>query len=296
MSDQRYDRNILLFGAEGQARLRATRVAVVGVGGLGSPIVQHLALLGVGEILLIDPEELDDTNRNRFVGAKAADPVPGSPKVSLAARLVVEINPEVAVTPVPYGLVSPQSFNALKAADWVIGGFDHDGPRFILNEICAAYAKPYIDLASDVPEAGVYGGHVCVAYDGQGCLSCLDLLDMAAVERYLASPQERAAKDAIYGIARAALAEKKGPSVSPINGVVAALGATEFMVAVTGMRRPRLFLNYYGHFGKASDASATARKPYCHFCQEIRGKADEAELDRYLRITHLRQNRAGTTI
>jgi molybdopterin/thiamine biosynthesis adenylyltransferase len=285
---QRYDRNILLFGAQGQARLSATRVAVVGVGGLGSPLVQHLALLGVAAIALVEPEELDDTNRNRFIGARADDPVPGSLKVTLAHRLIAETNPDVAVTPIPHGLVSPEAFAAVKAADWVFGCFDHDGPRYVLNELCAAYAKPYIDLASDVPEPGVYGGRVCVSQQGTGCLACLDLLDLTAVNRWLASPADRHAQDAIYGINREALAEKKGPSVSPINGVVASLGATEFMVAVTGMRPPRRLLNYYGHIGKVTDASGTARAPYCAFCHGIHGQPAAADVDRYLRMPHLR--------
>lgn len=284
----RYDRSILLFGAEGQARLSATRVAVVGVGGLGSPVVQHLALLGVAAISLVEPEELDDTNRNRFIGAEATDPVPGTLKVMLAHRLITKINPDVAVTLIPQSLVSPEAFAAIKAADWVFGCFDHDGPRYVLNELCAAYAKPYIDLASDVPEPGVYGGRVCVSQKGDGCLACLDLLDLVAVNRWLASPADRHAQDAIYGINRGALAEKKGPSVSPINGVVASLGVTEFMTAATGMRAPRRLLNYYGHLGKVADASGTTRAPYCAFCHGIHGQPASADVERYLRMPHLR--------
>jgi len=83
MSDfsARYDRNMRLFGEAGQRKIRGSNVTVIGVGGLGSPLVQHLALLGVGGITPIDDEELDETNRNRFVGARHDDPVPGSSKV-----------------------------------------------------------------------------------------------------------------------------------------------------------------------------------------------------------------------
>jgi molybdopterin/thiamine biosynthesis adenylyltransferase len=285
----RYHRNILLFGAAGQEKLRGTRIVVAGVGGLGSPVVQHLALLGVGGIVLIEPEELDPTNRNRFIGARASDPVPGSKKTALAHRLIWEINPDVVVTTIPHGLVSPLAFTAIKEADWVFGCFDHDGPRYILNELCAAYARPYIDLASDVPEPGIYGGHVCVAHNGQGCLSCLDLLAMNEVEQFLASADDRAARAAIYGIAKEALAEKKGPSVSPLNGVIASLGVMEFMVAVTGMRPPRVLLNYYGHLGKTTDSNKPERKPDCQFCTVIRGQPDAADIERYLRMPHLRQ-------
>src|SRR4051812_46946121 len=66
----RFDRQIALFGEEGQAKVAAATVAVVGVGGLGSHLVQQLALLGVRQFALIDCEELADTNRNRYVTAR----------------------------------------------------------------------------------------------------------------------------------------------------------------------------------------------------------------------------------
>jgi molybdopterin/thiamine biosynthesis adenylyltransferase len=285
----RYDRNIRLFGEEGQRRLRATKATVIGVGGLGSPLVQHLALLGVGSMTLIDDEELDETNRNRFVGAWYDDPVPGSAKVLIAARLVREIDPLISVTPLKVGLVSEAAFAAVREGDWVFGGFDEDGPRAILNELCAAYAKPYVDLASDVPEAGVYGGRVCVAWDGGGCLHCLDALDERDVEAYLSTDAEEAGRAAIYGVPVAAL-RQAGPSVSPINSVVAALAATEFMVAVTGMREPQRLISYYGHVPKLTTRKP---KPDCYYCTGIRGKPEEADAERFLRLAHLRERRKG---
>ena len=60
---ERYDRNIRFFGKDGQRKSQQTRVALIGVGGLGSPVAQHLALLGVGSVTLVDDEELDETRR-----------------------------------------------------------------------------------------------------------------------------------------------------------------------------------------------------------------------------------------
>ena len=62
----RYHRNTLLFGAEGQRKLRNISTVVIGTGGLGSALIQHLALLGVGQVTSVDYDELDETNRNRF--------------------------------------------------------------------------------------------------------------------------------------------------------------------------------------------------------------------------------------
>ena len=281
----RYDRNIRLFGEDGQRKLRATKVVIAGVGGLGSSLAQHMALLGAGQVALVDDEELDETNRNRFIGARHADPVPGGPKVVLAARHICEINPDVTVIPIQFNLVTPEAFAAIREADWVIGCFDDDGPRFILNELCAAYAKPYIDLASGVPEDGAYGGRVCVAIDGQGCLHCLDQLDLKDVRGYLATEEQRTREAAIYGVPVAALG-RTGPSVSPINGVVASLAATEFMVAVTGMRAPTRLLEYRGQISKVV-VNTDLPRPDCYYCKGLRGTGAAADVERYLKMPHL---------
>ena len=98
---ERYDRNVLFFGRAGQLKLAAATVAVVGVGGIGTHVVQQLSLLGVGNIVLIDSEELDKTNLNRYVGVRRSDPIPGTLKVAVGDRLVQETNPEVDAIAIP---------------------------------------------------------------------------------------------------------------------------------------------------------------------------------------------------
>src|SRR2546422_7013576 len=102
----RFERQERLFGKEGQAKLTAARVAVVGVGGLGTHVVQQLALLGVGELALIDSEELATTDRNRYVGARHDDPIPGTPKVVIGERTAMGIDPAIKVVKIPASLVS----------------------------------------------------------------------------------------------------------------------------------------------------------------------------------------------
>jgi len=285
---ERYARNAGLFGYNGQKKLSDTKSVVVGVGGLGSPLAQQLALLGVGHVGLIDPEELDESNRNRFVGAQEKDAVPGSPKVALVERMIRQINSNVTVSAIPKGLESEESFAEIKSADWVFGCFDEDGPRFILNELCAAYAIPYIDLASEASEDGTFGGRICVATDGDGCLFCLAELDMNDVRAYLTGDEERRAIDAIYGVPRKVLAES-GPSVAPLNTLIAAHTVLEFMVAVTGMRQPTQFIRYYGH-RPITTTSADEPKSNCYYCKDIRGMCSDADVERYLRMPHLRRN------
>ena len=146
---ERFDRQMRFFGKEGQERLTATRVAVVGVGGLGTHVVQQLASLGIGGFDLIDSEELAITDRNRYVGVRHDDPIPGTRKVDIGERIIKEIYPRIPVDKIHDSLVSEQAFEAVICADYVFGCLDCEGARLILNELCASYSRPYFDLASD---------------------------------------------------------------------------------------------------------------------------------------------------
>ncbi len=283
MSDDRFDRNERLFGKEGQARIRAATVAVVGIGGLGTHVVQQLALLGVGGLALIDSEELDITNKNRYVGVRHDDPVPGSRKVDLGERLALAIDPTIRVRKVFDTVVTEAGFAAVRDAGYVFGCVDREGVRLILNELCAAYARPYLDLASEVrpEEKPVYGGRMCACVGGEGCLSCLGILDVAEAQRDLAGPSAQRDRDAIYGVQADALGGA-GPSVVSINGVVASLAVTEFMAAVTGLRAPCRLLTYHGHTGKVT-LGTDQPAPDCYYCKGLRGAGEKADVERYLR-------------
>jgi hypothetical protein len=281
MEFERFNRQLLLFGKEGQAKLRGTHVAVVGVGGLGTHVVQQLALLGVGGLTLIDGEELDHTNKNRYVGVWHDDPAQGAQKVDLGERLVKAIDPSIAVNKVDKTFISPQGFASIIESTAVFGCLDKDGPRFVLNELCTAYERPYFDLASDiVPGTSLsYGGRIAITVDDGGCLVCQDCLDMAEVQDQ--SPETREERARIYGVDVAVLG-RAGPSVVSINGVVASLGVTEFMAFVTGLRPPKRHLTYHGHLGKVT-LLTDPPKPDCYYCKEVRGMHDRADVQRYYR-------------
>jgi molybdopterin-synthase adenylyltransferase len=278
----RFERQMRLFGAEGQAKLAGAKVAVVGVGGLGTHVVQQLALLGVRKLSLVDAQEVDGTNLNRYVGVRYDDPIPGTLKVDVGERIAREVEPSTEVEKVDDSLVSERGYRAVMNADYVFGCLDSEGVRLVLNELCAAYAKPYFDLASDVVpgERPEYGGRVCVAWDGIGCLACLGLLDMEEARAELSGPEARKDVAKIYGVDRQFLGVT-GPSVVSINGVVASLGVTEFMAGVSGLRRPFRLLNYYGHLGRMTmnrDEPATD----CYYCKGLRGTGERADVHRYI--------------
>lgn len=280
---ERYDRNIQFFGEKGQKIISETRVAIAGVGGLGTHVAQQLAYLGVGSIALIDKEDFDETNSNRYVGSVYDDISSLPAKVDIAERYIKDINPDMKVIKINKTVVSKEAFSEIIKSDYVIGCFDREGVRFILNELCAAYEKTYFDIASDIQQEKhmLYGGRLCCAWDGSACLHCMDVLDMEEVQDDLGGPQNHAVREAIYGIEKKYL-NKSGPSVVSINGVIASLAVTEFVVAVTGIRKPILLASYRGQESKVV-VSVDKPKVDCYYCKSIRGKQQEADVERYIR-------------
>ncbi len=283
MNNERLNRNEMFFGRDGQDRIRRTTCAVVGVGGLGTQVVQQLSLLGVGGLNLIDSEEIDTTNRNRYVGLRHDDPVPGFRKVDLGERLAHSIDPTIPVQKVFDSFVSEAGFFAIRSADWVFGCLDCEGARLILTELCSAYGRPYTDVASDInpqPTPPAYGGRVCVSQCGNGCLVCLNVLDMDEAARDLEGEAERRNREAIYGVPRAAVG-RSGPSVVSINGMMASIAVTEFMAVVTGLRQPKAISTYYGHSGKVT-VSVDAPRKNCWYCS-LWDQGAKVDVERYIR-------------
>lgn len=263
--DARYARHIALFGDEGQERIAATPVAIVGLGGLGSHVAQQLAYLGVVDFVLVDADTVSTSNLNRLVGAGPADV--NAPKVDIAARTIRSIQPEANVNVVAAQFAADAPALEVARAEVLFGCVDNDAARLELVRHASVNALPYIDLASDVAAGGEFGGRVVFAKNGERCLSCLGELDQHALARAQMTPEQRAADDTIYGIARDAL-DSGGPSVVSVNGVVAALAVTEFMAWKTRVRPAIGYLNYRGDRGGVA-SRADPEREHCHYCMTL---------------------------
>lgn len=262
---ERYSRNEALFGTAGQERIAATKVAIVGLGGLGSHVAQQLAHLGVLDYALIDFDTVSESNLNRLIGATEADVRDETLKTTVAERLVHSIQPSAAIEPINAPVVAAEE--AIKRADVVFGCVDRDIHRLEITRIAATYAKPYIDSATDVINEDaelVYGGRVIYS-DGTRCPVCLpEVLDQEQIRLDRLSPEHLEAHRRIYGIDRDLL-KGTGPAVVSINGVVASLAVTEFMVAVTGLREPATQLIYRAERGIVR-RSTDQPSPDCYYC------------------------------
>src|SRR6266849_9991103 len=104
---------------------------------------------------------------------------------------------------------------------------------------------------------------------------------MSEAQRELGGPEARKLREAIYGVEKDDLG-RVGPSVVSINGVVASLAVTEFVVDVTGIREPKRLITYRGNMGRVM-ISDDMPKPDCFYCKGLWGQEDHADTRRYIR-------------
>jgi molybdopterin-synthase adenylyltransferase len=162
----RYARHIVLkeIGGTGQVRLKAAKVLVVGLGGIGSPASLYLAGAGIGTLGLLDDDDIDLSNLQRQVLYSTLDI--GTPKVEQAARRLGALNPNLLLNPHRLRLTEGNAKEILKDYDIVIDGCDNFETRFLVNRVCMAAGKTLISAA-----LGRWSGQVAV-FEGKPCYQC----------------------------------------------------------------------------------------------------------------------------
>ena len=143
----RYSRNILLkeVGGQGQAKLRAARVLVVGAGGLGSPLVLYLAAAGIGTIGLVDDDHVELSNLQRQI-AHSMDRL-GAPKVQSAAAAARAINPDVQIEAHQLRLDASNAMDLVARYDIVADGSDNFATRFLVADACVLARRTLVSAA-----------------------------------------------------------------------------------------------------------------------------------------------------
>jgi adenylyltransferase/sulfurtransferase len=140
----RYARHLSLpdVGHEGQRRLKATRVLLVGAGGLGSPAAMYLAAAGIGTLGLVDFDVVDETNLQRQIlhGTSGV----GTSKLQSAAARLEDINPHVEVAKFETRLTSENAREIVHDFDVVVDGSDNFPTRYLVNDACVLEGKPNV--------------------------------------------------------------------------------------------------------------------------------------------------------
>jgi molybdopterin/thiamine biosynthesis adenylyltransferase len=192
-ADVFYSRQVVLpeLGREGQQKLKRSRVAIVGLGGLGSASSMYLALAGVGSLRLVDQDVVELTNLHRQL-LYGLDDLRYS-KVETAARRIRQMNPEVEVEPVPENANRSNVERIVTDVDCVVDGLDNMKTRYLINRACVKHKVPY-----------VYGAAIGV----EGALSvfnppetpCLECVFPSVDDRYLQTCETRGVLGATAGI------------------------------------------------------------------------------------------------
>ena len=141
---RRYARHLILpeVGPEGQRRLKAARVLVVGAGGLGSPLALYLAAAGVGTLGLVDFDVVDASNLHRQI--LFGTPDVGRPKLAAAAERLRAMNPNLRIERFEERLTSANALAIVRAFDVVADGTDNFPTRYLVNDACVLEGKPNV--------------------------------------------------------------------------------------------------------------------------------------------------------
>jgi molybdopterin/thiamine biosynthesis adenylyltransferase len=141
--NNRYSRHLMLpeIGEEGQKKILASRVLVVGAGGLGSPVMLYLAAAGVGTIGVIDADVVDLSNLQRQIIHHTKDL--GTPKVESAKAKIMAVNPDVAVETYHEFLTPANALSIIQGYDFIVSCTDNLAAKALVSDTCVAAGKAF---------------------------------------------------------------------------------------------------------------------------------------------------------
>ena len=236
-TSERYSRQVTLMGPEAQENLAASRVAVIGAGGLGSPALLYLAAAGIGHITLIDDDSVELSNLHRQVIHSSAAAANGESKAHSARARMTELNPEVHVEPVVERLTWENALRVLEGADLILDGTDNFDTRHVASHAAARLGIPHV-WASILG----YQAQLSVFWAGHGPI----------YEDLFPTPP---APGAVPSCSQAGV-------LGPLVGIVGSAMALEAIKLITGMGRPLVGrLAYYDSLTASWEEIPVAANP-----------------------------------
>lgn len=271
------DRQIRMFGAQGQSILAAAKIAVIGLGGVGSLVAEYLARVGVGHLVLVDPDRIDVTNLSRVVGATKEDVKRRELKTEIAFRHAREGNRSVKIDTIPDDVAMNSVAKKLCNCDFIFLAADSMRARLVVNALAHQYFIPVIQMGSKIraKDAGSLEEAMCAVRHvrpGMGCLWCNGLIDSVQLAIEAKSDKER--KEQAYGV------EEPNPSVITLNAVAAAHATNDFLFDFLAIRPPSPQSTYYHHYllRRKSQTVMPRRDQGCSECGDRFGMGDATQL------------------
>ena len=262
---RRYGRHLIMpeVTLEGQQKLKAARVIVIGTGGLGAPILAYLAAAGVGHIGVVDFDTVDLSNLHRQIIHKTGNV--GKAKTLSAVEMMKDINPSIDIKTYETSLRSDNALDLLKDYDIVIDGTDNFPTRYLVNDACALLDKP-----------NVYGsifrfeGQATVFWASQGpCYRCL----------YPEPPEPGTVPSCA-----------EGGVLGVLPGVVGTIQATEAVKLIIGQGDPLIWRLLLFDALKMKFRELKLRKdPKCPLCGQNKTVTELIDYDFFCGVTPAQQ-------
>jgi len=266
------DRHAQVLGEETIGIMRQLRCAVIGGSGTGSPTVEQLFRLGIGEIILIDPDYVGPENLNRIINSRGHHAQQRVAKVDVLADAINETELGTTVVPLQEDLCSPSVVELVAACDVIFGCVDSIFARHLLNKIAATYSIPYIDIGVGIKADGEGGiAHITGAVhylqpDGSSLLSrrvfTLDEIQADGLRR--SDPDEYKRR---LGSGYVKGADVARPAVMPVNMVFSGLGVYEFLCRLHELRDDGNTDFASQRWSLSSDLSI--KEPDCERCKVV---------------------------
>jgi len=296
-ADATYDRQVRWFGDRGQTLLGALKVGVIGAGGVGLPLVTMLARVGVGMLVVIDPDRVDPTNLPRL-DARRIDAmmplrrVPGlasiadrlsTPKVRLARRLARRANPQINFIGIGENVIEPAAALELIDCDFLFLAADSHQARMIFNAITHQFLIPGIQMGTRIDIEKEWGAvtdirtNVRLVLPHTGCMRCNGLISPSRLQDEARSRTDRERNRYVD--------EVPAPTVITFNTTAAAQAATDFMLMIGELvdeRAPIDYLRFRPRERKMEPVVGSASRPDCPDCgaasRSRRARGDQVEL------------------
>jgi molybdopterin/thiamine biosynthesis adenylyltransferase len=280
------------FGDEAAARLRQSAVAVIGAGGTGSAAIEALARAGVGKIIIVDPDHVDESNLERIHGSFPQHVETHTAKAHLAREHVLSIDPSCEVIAIVGALPQSEVIDAIVTADVALGCTDQQHSRVALSDVVTRYLVPSFDCGVMLEgQNGKITGQIVQIIrflSADACALCRNLVVPARLAQELMSPNERTTRRAA-----AAAALDRGDDPNPYWSEEVQLNTVGYLTTTAGAMAAgyaigwltgrfdvpfkRLQINLGGRFVDATDVDEEPRHDCV--CRRMRGWADQAASD-----------------
>jgi molybdopterin/thiamine biosynthesis adenylyltransferase len=243
----RFERQVRAFGVDGQRRIAMTTIGIVGLGGLGSLIAEGMARLGVSRFVLIDPDNVDETNANRLLGLTSRDIRLRRRKVDVAARELRRVNGDCEIRAMGLNVSTRRGMAALKRCDLIVAATDNHYSRLFLQTFAQQYVVPLLNtgvvIGSSSGRVTDALGDVQLFIPGHNnpCLLCSRLINLTTVGHELANSSLKTM------LARSGYIRgdpEPAPAVRPLNAVTSNLALSIFHNLLCGFTEPVRALSY----------------------------------------------------